>query len=341
MPRAGGGGNAGGFGGSGGNRGFGGGGFGGGPRPGGFGGPHHHGPHYHGGWYHRPYYRRPIIFFGGGGGGFFGFAILLIVFFSFLGVFVMMTLSTVASVTNGGEIVYDEVRFQDYADTRYREEFGAYDGYEDNLLIVFLTNETSDKYYTITWVGDNVRTEIVEMFGNEYTEYGRQITRLVPAYYYHSLDTDLASVMRNMTDSVSALSLESSFYYDEGDVERAPSKLVNYTELDINKYLLDDALVKFTEQTAIPTVIVVDDMENVFTTTLGSDIFFLLIMLAVVIFLGFIIVKGIKELTGSKKKNGGNNQSFDNGSNGSGNRDNSDGSKYGKDYDSSRYNKRF
>ena len=64
------------------------------------------------------------------------------------------------NVANGGQIIYNEPAFQDYANEQYAREFGGSSAYEDNILIVFLTNEQSDGYYSIAWVGDNIDTEI-------------------------------------------------------------------------------------------------------------------------------------------------------------------------------------
>ena len=56
--------------------------------------------------------------------------------------------SSISNVANGGTIYYDEAVFQKYADDQYAAEFSLYSNYENNILIVFLTNETADGYYT-------------------------------------------------------------------------------------------------------------------------------------------------------------------------------------------------
>ena len=333
MPRAGGGGRGGGFGGGsfggGGGRGFGGGGFGGG---------YHH--HHHGPYYHRPYYggwHRPIIFFGGGGG--FGGAIfaLVIVALMFFALFASFIGSLSQSAAGADDIVYDEATFQQYADMRYREAFGQSDAkiYEDNILIVFLANETCDGYYCITWIGDNVHTDIVDMFGDEYTDFGRTMQLRIPQYYEHSIDTDLVAVMRSMTEYVVDLDLNSSFYKDYEGYERPESAVYNYTTLDINKYSLGDVLEEFTAETGIPVAIAVDYMENVFPKR-GIDSFTVIAMLVIAVIMIVIIVSMVKSAKRAKASKGGADASAD----GADPEERKDPGK-NRDYDKSRYNRKL
>ena len=340
MPRAGGGGSSGGFGGGGGSRGFGGGsggGFG-----GGYGGGHHH--HHHGPYYHRPYYgwgwHRPVFFFGGGGG--FGGAIfaLIIVGMLFLGLFMSVISSISYSVATADDIVYDDPVLQAYADEQYRAAFGQSDEkiYEDNLLIVFLANEANDEYYCITWVGDNVHTDIVDLFGNEYTDFGRTMQSRVQKYYAYSIDTDLIAVMRTMTEHVTDLGLNSSFYKDHEGYARPKSQLINHTTIDINKSSVGEALEEFTEATGIPVAITVDYMENVFEKK-GVDPFAVIMLIIIAVIMIWIIVSMLKSKKKGNASKGGNN----NGSNGGADYDNGNdyGSSRNRDYDKSRYNKKL
>ena len=254
-----GGGGSGGFGGgsfgsSGGSGGFGGGSFGSGGH-GGFGGPsHHRGPHFYG----------PRVRIGGhsfGGGCFSG--IVIILFIAFFGMYMFMPDSSVITIGNDAEAMYDEATMQDYANEKYNEYFGSSDTAEDNILLVFLANEASDGYYTIAWVGDNINSDINEMFG-EYTEYGNAMTQHIDEYYAYSLDTDLASVIKDMTESVLSLKLSSSFNEQSAPGNIAGSKIVNLTSLELNEELVNKALNDFTKQTGIPCVIVADSFEKVF-----------------------------------------------------------------------------
>ena len=281
------GGGGGGF--SGGGHGFGGGSFGnhggsfggnnngghfGGHHGGHFGGHHHHDPHHH-----RPFFGGP--FFGGGwgwgrrryrtGGCGTGFIIALFIIFFALYTFVPEGdlfddpfVHTEVYNVDVGSVVYDEATMQEYANENYKECFGDYDNYENNILLVFLTNDACDGYYTIAWVGDNIRSEINGMFG-EYTEYGQLLNQYINTNYYaYSLDMNLSDVIMNMTQSITELGLDSSFRTDYPEGETAKSVLVNKTSLEMSGESLDVVLTNFTEKTGIPCVIVVDRSESVF-----------------------------------------------------------------------------
>ena len=92
----------------------------------------------------------------------------------------------------GGEkidgVVYDEEIFEEYADKRYKDAFGGFEGVEDNILIVFLANRNADEFYCITWVGENLNTEIVKLFGDKTTDFGITTMATVSGSYESSLD---------------------------------------------------------------------------------------------------------------------------------------------------------
>ncbi len=274
MPGPGGGSRGGGFGGGsfGGGRpsgGFGGGSFGaGGPSGGGFGGPPHHRPPHHGSFWRGP---RIYRVGGGFGGGCFGL-VLVLIFVAFAVIYMMM--STTSTVTINGEEVnsfYDEATMQDYADKKYKEHFGESSAYEDNILLVFLTNEEANGYYTIAWVGDNIDYEINFMFG-EHSEYGQALSENVNANYYaYSLDTDLARVISTMTDYIAELNFESSFTIESDHSALTKSGFQNLTELELNSGVLNTALEQFTEKTGIPCVLVIDSVEKVFNIAESTE----------------------------------------------------------------------
>ena len=314
MPGPGGGSRGGGFGG--GSRGGGFGGSGGGFGGGSFGGGHHH---HHGGFgYGRPYgygwgYRRPYRYgYGASGclGGLLGIVMLPVILLLIVSVMLFGIIgSAVSNVANGGIISYDEQVFQQYADKRYAEEFSSYSGYENNILIVFLTNEEADGYYAIAWVGDNIRGEINEMFGDETTEFGYVMNGSINAEYYtYSLDSNLATVMEKMSTRIKALGLSSSFRSPVASDENFKSHLTNYSDVPMTKETVDSACQTFTEETQIPVVIVVDTMENVFGKTLPlSSIITVLMLLGVAVVAIVLIVKGAKNSKNGPKNDGDNN----------------------------------
>ena len=307
MPGPGGGARGGGFGG--GSRG---GGFGGGPR-GGFGGPHHH-HHYGGYWGHR----RPYFgYYGGGGclGGLLGILLLPIVLILIVAVMLISIVgSAVANVANGGSIYYDETVFQQYADDQYAAEFASYSNYENNLLIVFLTNEEADGYYVIAWVGDNIHNEINYMFGDETTTFGRVVQGSINREYYaYSLDSNLANVMDQMGDHIDNLGLSSSFRKVKESTNPPTSHLTNHSSLSMTEETVNESLQAFTEKTEIPVVIVVDTMENVFGKTLPiGDIITVLFLLAILGVAIYLIVKSVKN-NKNNKNNNNNNGNYNNG----------------------------
>lgn len=257
---------------SGGGRGFGGGSFGGsfgGSNNGGSFGGHHHGHHHHGPFFGGPFFGRRRVYVGGGCGGalFTVIVIGMFIVFGALWLFAepgQITINGHPVYIEEGGSFYDEGTIQDYANSRYKEIFGDYEGYEDNILLVFLANEAADGYYTIAWVGDNVRPEINEMFG-EYTEYGEYMNQYINTdYYAYSLDTNLADVVAAMENSIVGASLGSPFRGEAAVVPEKTSGLINYTEFDISKDMVNTAVESFTEKTEIPLVIVVDMAERVF-----------------------------------------------------------------------------
>lgn len=306
--------------------GFGGGSRGGGFSGGGFGGHHHH-RGFGGGWYHRPYY------YGGGGGclgGLLGMLMLPIIILLVVGVLLVSVVgSAISNVASGGSVYYDEQVFQQYADEQYAKEFSAYPNYENNLLLIFLVNEESDGYYTIAWVGDNIHNSINYMFGGEGTMYEYVVRSSInDEYYAYSLDSNLANIMDKMGDHIDSLGLVSSFRTEKENINPPTSHLTNYSTLKLTEETVNDALKAFTEKTDIPTVIVVDSMENVFGKTL--PVFDILIVLVLLVIMGvaiFMIVRALK----SRKNNGGN------GGNGNNNGNGNNGG-YNTNYNSGNYN---
>lgn len=230
---------------------------------------HHH--HHHGPYFHYPFRpRRRTVFYGGGCSSiiFIGIFILFAVVFFILpqeGITINFDEET---IVNG--IVYDEATMQDYANVKYQKYFGSSSAVEDNILLVMLTNEACDGYYTIAWVGDNVADEINTMFG-EYTEYGDELYNNIDEYFAYSLDSDLADVVKAMTQHIEALGLSSSFNFESDRSNLADSKFVNMTTMDLTPEIVNTALEEFTDKTGIPMVIVVDSAEKVFGVTTTTD----------------------------------------------------------------------
>ena len=222
--------------------------------------------------------------------------LLLVIVISMLGILIS---GSYRNVANGGIISYSEEKFQDYANTEYYKAFGNSKATEDNILIVVLTNEERDGYYCIAWVGDNINDNINRMFGDDTTAFGQSVIASVNDYYAYSLDSNLAMVMDTMTQKVSDLELDSSFKKTYSHEKSPASHLVNYTDLSMTEETVNDALVAFTEETDIPVVIVVEDMEAVFGKTMPAEDVFILLVLGV---LGVVAIVAIVRVVKNRSK---------------------------------------
>ena len=326
------------FGGGGGSRGggFGGGGFGGGRGHGGFGGPHHHG-HYHG---HHHHYHRPGFFFfrprhyyygggyyGGGGclGAIFGIFLAPIIIFLMVALLAVGFLGdSLANIRNGGSIVYDEETFQDYANAHYYREFAGSTAKEANMMFFVLTSENYDGFYMIAWVGDDIRYEVNEMFGNEYTEFGTTaLSTINTEMYKYSLDTDISALAMKMADKVAARGYSSNLKAGKTPSSGVTSHLVNASNVILTEETVNEGLQYFEDKTDIPLVVVVDEAEEVFGITPPTGDYILVAVFAGLIVLAIVLtVKAIR----ARKENGdggssdpyGNFNSNQNGYNGGG-----------------------
>lgn len=300
--------------------GFGGGGFGRGGGGGGGGfhhGPHHHhhhyGPRHHGFWFFGPRY-----YYGGGGffGGFFAFLLLPIIMLLIVGIIFIASIGdAVTAFTEGGVVQYDEEKLQDFADSQYREIYGSSTAYEDNILIVFLTDEDYQQYAYIAWVGDHIKTNVNYMFGSNSTELGRAMSNAVnTSSYKYSLDSNLASVVESMQNKITALGDASHFNCPEEHVQ-VKSTFKNYTNLDMTAETVGTALSNFTNETGISISLVVEDAEEVFGKTMPGDYVFTIIVCLVVIGVAiYLIVRGVKNRkNGGNGDNGYNNNGYNNG----------------------------
>lgn len=275
MPGPGGGSRGGGFGGGSRGGGFSGGGgrpggFGGGgrpgpggPRPGGFGGPHgpmHHGPRHHRPFFHRPFFHRPY----GGGGGCLGSMFGMIISIFFIGILLFALLfGGVASLFNGCSFEavngYDESTLQEYANKQYAVAFGNTDDYESNILLVFTVYNDYSGYETIAFVGYNIDSDISNMYGNEYTDYGIAVMANMPDYYEYSISKNLADIVESMEEKTA------KYASADGEVDTSFSKLINNSNLvSMNEETVNKALVSFTEKTGISIAVVVADGVDVF-----------------------------------------------------------------------------
>ncbi len=284
---------------------FGGGGGFGGHRGGGFYGGPPRGPRMFGwgwGWGPRRYYGY------GGGGGCLGLLMLPIILILAVALMVFSILGgAFNAVTEGGVTEYGERQFQDFANKKYNQIYGASTAYEDNILIVFLTTEEGEQFYYIGWVGDHVETDINHLFGSNTTALGRAMDANILSGYYYQLDQGLAGVVRQLESNVLALGKESSFVCTEE--RNGESKLYNDSNFQMNDApdsTVNLALTSFTEKTGIPISIVVEDAEDVFETNYTGMITGIVIIAALLGLSIYLIVKARKNKKNGRGPNGGN-----------------------------------
>ena len=210
------------------------------------------------------------------------------------------------SILNGGRIVYDEKEFERYANNAYISEFGTSSATEDNILIVFLTNEEYDGYYTIAWVGENVQYKINESFGDQTTAFGSAMRSSINSEYYEfSLASNLAMAVSKMTGTVEGMGLTSSFITKKDHGNMIPSHVTNKSELALNEETVNVALREFTEKTEIPMVIVIDTVENVFGKSFApTDIVIIIALLALAVGMIIFIIKTVRKYKAEKSSNG-------------------------------------
>lgn len=276
MPGPGGGGHGGGF--------SGGGSF----RSGGFGG----------GGYHRPP-RRGFYFMPFWGGGCLSTLFAPILCFILAIVLLIGIISGgLATLFSGGNVVYNENKMQDYANRQYATIYDPGSAtYEDNVLILFLTNEDGQNYYCIGWVGDNLKSQVSDLFGNEYTALGSAMQSSVnQSSYRYSLGSNLAQMTEKMQTSVENLGLETPYRAQKADSHEA-GKVYNRSGSDIqfNAETVDAALKNFTDSTDISMSIVIADSKDVFGKSLdAAAILAFLLCIALAVYAVVAIVRYVR-----------------------------------------------
>lgn len=258
-------------------------------------GGHHsggyHGGSFRGGMHYRPYrrrYYRPYRrrYYGGGClSSLFGILFLPILFI--VVVFIMISSSlgnSLFDLSSGGTIKYDENKFQDYADTQYANEFGASSAYEDNILLTFLIDtDDYDEYYYIAWVGDHIKTDINYMFGNNDTILGQVLLSSINTNSYkYSLDSNISTAIESLKLRITDMNLDSSFNCSE-EHNQIKSHLTNKSNLELTTETVNTALEDFTNSTGIPIVVVVDEIDNVFSKNPSGQTTFTIILFIVLV----------------------------------------------------------
>lgn len=292
MPGPGGGGFGGG-GGRGGSFGGGGGFSGGGGRGGSFGGHHHH--------YHRPFgfwfWPRPYYYGYGGGffGGFFMILLLPIIVLILASIFFVSSLiNSISAISQGGIIQYDEVAFRNYTISQYNEIYEPNsEGYEDNIVIAFLTYEDNYEYNYMAIVGDHLEMQVNYMFGGNNTALGTAMHNAIPQNYSGAIH-NIRFAINTMESKVNAIPASNRLICKETQ-QASKHEVINKTNLSISTESIEAAAASFTESTGIPISIVIDEAEDVFGKTVPASYIITLIICLIIIILAIVfIVRGIR-----------------------------------------------
>lgn len=266
------------------------------------------------GGFYRPYFPLfPFFGFGYGGGclgGFMGMMllpILLVTIIASLGLNVFSSIGTsISNIANGGSIRPNDEEMSDYCEKQYAQEFSSAKEYEDNILLVFLVYDNRRDFYTMAYVGDNLKDEVNNMFGGRYTEYGQGLISNLNPNYEDSLSRNLAATVRGMSEKIDSMTDATPFLVDKGSPGEYVSHVKNYSDLDINNETVDAALKDFTNTTDIPIVLVIEDVDEVFEKSINPmdivNILLVVVMGAIVI---YYIVRMIKARRAAKKEDEG------------------------------------
>lgn len=203
----------------------------------------------------------------------------------------------------GGNVVYNEEKFHEYANRQYATIYDPSSAtYEDNVVVVFLTNEDNQTYYSIGWVGDNLKSQVSDLFGDEYTALGSAMqSSVTTSDYRYSLGSNLAQMTEMMETSVKNQNLETVYRAQKAESHEA-GKVYNRSnsDLQINTEIIDAALKNFTDSTDISMSIVIADAKDVFGKSLNTAaILALLLCIILIVYAVVAIVRYVKRRKGN------------------------------------------
>jgi len=164
-------------------------------------------------------------------------------------------------------VVYSESVFREYSDKKYREIYGKTTCYEDNILIVVLTDENSDEKYSIACVGENFDSLVRDnWFGNyEESSFYNVMNAILDVNYEGTLSDGLVFVVDYYAEAFKPLVERDIIFVEESDKTKvAESCFYNYTDSKFSESSINTALEKFTNNTGITLCIVVEDAKEVF-----------------------------------------------------------------------------
>ncbi len=210
------------------------------------------------------------------------FPLLLTIFATVI--FFIYLSPTVQTIKDGGKTVYSDQVADFYRTDTYNDIFGDSSAKEDNLLIVYLVNDEGNQFYCMSKLGSNVSGSVTKLFGNEESEFGKIVKSSMDEEFKDTFGSSLCAIVDGMGDKIQGLKLSSSFKTESDKSALAESKLINKSSLNVSEIDINASLAAFTEDTEIPAVIVIDEIETVFGKRMPiGDIALLSILLIVAI----------------------------------------------------------
>jgi len=187
--------------------------------------------------------------------------------------------------------MHDSERTETFAYAQYEEIF-AEEGYESNILLVFLVTEEYDNGEYFALVGDDVEREVYMMFGGNGAELDAAMQQSInKESYKNQLARGIADVLDIMADEIVR-----GGYVTEPSAP-APEQGKSFRNLSamlITPATVEKEIAEFRAETGINIAVVVEDATDVLETSYVPMIMGLIIAGGMLVLAVVLIVKGVK-----------------------------------------------
>ncbi|MBQ3254033.1 MAG: hypothetical protein IJA65_05690 [Acholeplasmatales bacterium] len=221
---------------------------------------------------------------------------------AFLLVFVAVIIIMYTNISNQDtKVTLDQESLDEYCETQYSNGFRDSESYEDNVLFVFLYDDTDYSSYKFgVYTGKH--------FMNDAKNYlqGYEVRSTINRYF--DVVTSEEDIEYSLYLSFQEIALEidgkiSSYHYCN-DKNEYISRFKNKTEYEFDSIKIEESLKAFTDTTDLSVVLLVDTLDDVAIKNNGfnQDIFVLILIMGIVLVIitaAYIIV--IKNTIHDKK----------------------------------------
>lgn len=184
-------------------------------------------------------------------------------------VFILLLFIVVIFTTVGAEgafeknIIVDDEVLAKYTQQQYDIEFSEYTYSESNILLVFLFDEDREKYVSAVKVGNNVAPEIAEIFQGEKSFYNKSVKKYFVESWlgYYGMEEEFNNVMTDVYDKIQKTNPASNLIVPSADAVSYARDTVDFL---IYPDEINTTVEVFATATGIPTVVVFENMENIF-----------------------------------------------------------------------------